>query len=95
MAHAVRTSRHQTVFSVFKPADDDGEDKVVFKQVVDEGEEYHAFVMQGNTFRELGEPLLITVTVEPGDTLNDVADDVPQERWVSRTNVQPPNASER
>jgi hypothetical protein len=74
-----RTIKHVSLFELFVPLDR-GPDSVVFKQVVDEGEEAHAIVMKGNTFRELGEPEIITVTIRPGDLLNA---------------AQPDNASER
>jgi hypothetical protein len=76
-----RTIKHSTLFELFVPLDRGPvEDKVVFRQVAEEGEDVHALVMKGNTFRELGEPEIITVTIRPGDLLNA---------------AQPDNASER
>lgn len=83
------TSKHRTTFSVFSTSDPHGDDRVVFKQNVDDGDEAHALVMLGSTFRELGAPGVITVTVEPGDLLN-VERDVESYPF-----VQPDNASGR
>lgn len=42
-----------------------------FEQVRDDGEEGHALDLLLSSWTDLGEPDVITVTVQPGDLLND------------------------
>lgn len=73
-----RVPKHATLFER-KPSEAEA-DGVLFWQSVDEGEDRHALVLTSDTWAELGKPDTITVTVQPGDHLNQPAPDNASDR---------------